>query len=114
LHIGQGIKLGKLAFTVLAVITLYLYSISISQLSGNIIWFPIIRKRLTEERKDYPHYRIQYWDDFSICWVNIYVTSADPQRAENFALMLGKKYLTGKKYRIMEVTRNGQNPVKTN
>ena len=71
------------------------------------------RKKHTERREDFPYYKIQYWDEFSICWVYIHKTFPDPQKAENFALTLGKKYKIGKKYRIMEVMRNGQEPFKT-
>ena len=67
----------------------------------------------TRHPKDFPYYKIQYWDEFSICWVYIHKTFSDPQKAENFVLTLGKKYRIGGKYRIMEVTRNGQNPFKT-
>jgi len=71
------------------------------------------RTRHSENTKDFPYYKIQYWDEFSICWVYIHKTFSDPQKAENFVLTLGKKYRIGSKYRIMEVTRNGQNPFKT-
>ena len=71
------------------------------------------RTKHSENAKDFPYYKIQYWDEFSICWVYIHKTFSDPQKAENFVLTLGKKYRIGSKYRIMEVTRNGQNPFKT-
>ena len=71
------------------------------------------RTRRTENTKDFPYYKIQYWDDFSICWVSLHKTFPDPQTAENFVLTLGKKYRIGSKYRIMEVTRQGQEPIKT-
>ena len=62
---------------------------------------------------DFPYYKIQYWDEFSICWVYIHKTFPDPQKAENFALTLGKKYRIGDKYRIMEVMGSGEKPFKT-
>jgi len=64
------------------------------------------RKKQTELIRDFPYYKIQYWDEFSICWVYIPKTFSDPQKADNFALTIGKKY------RIMEVVRNGQKPFK--
>lgn len=72
-----------------------------------------MKRRHSEPIKDFPHYKIQYWDEFSICWVYIPKTFPDPQKAENFVLTLGKKYRIGSKYRIMEVTRTGQTPFKT-
>lgn len=71
------------------------------------------RTRRTSNIKGFPYYKIQYWDDFSICWMYLHKTFPDPQKAENFVLTLGKKYRIGSKYRIMEVTREGQEPVKT-
>jgi hypothetical protein len=71
------------------------------------------RKKHTEHIKDFPYYKIQYWDEFSICWVYIHKTFPDPQKAENYALIIGKRYKIGKKYRIMEVMPNGQKPFKT-
>jgi len=70
-------------------------------------------KKYTENKKDYPYYKIQYWDDFSICWMNLHKTFPDPQKAENFVLTLGKKYRIGNKYRIIEVLQNGQEIFKT-
>lgn len=71
------------------------------------------RKRHSEPVKDFTYYKIQCWDEFSICWVSIHKTFPDPQKAENFVLTIGKRYRIGSKYRIMEVTREGQKPFKT-
>ena len=62
------------------------------------------RKKHKEHIPDFPYYKIQYWDEFSICWVYIHKTFPDPPKAENFALTIGKKY------RIMEVMRSGEKP----
>ncbi|MDD5312835.1 MAG: hypothetical protein PHO26_07375 [Dehalococcoidia bacterium] len=67
------------------------------------------RERTTE----FPYYVIQYWDEFSICWVSFHKKFPDPVKAENFALTLGKRYRTGNKYRIMEVTQNDRKIFKT-
>lgn len=71
------------------------------------------RKRHTETVKDFPYYKIQYWDEFSICWVYLHKTFTDPEKAENFVLTVGKRYKIGKKYRIIEVTQSEQKPFKT-
>ncbi len=71
------------------------------------------RKIPKESVRGFPYYKIQYWDEFSICWVSIPKTFDAPQKAESFALTIGKKYGKGEKYRIMEITLKGQKPFKT-
>jgi len=71
------------------------------------------REKHTKYIKDFAYYKIQYWDEVSICWADIPKTFPEPQKAENFVLTIGKKYRIGNKYRIMEVMRNGRKTFKT-
>jgi len=71
------------------------------------------REKRTDNTREFPYYVIQYWDEFSLCWVSFHKTFPDPLKAENFALTLGKRYRTGHKYRIMEVTQNDRKILKT-
>ena len=71
------------------------------------------RKQRTGPEKNFPYYKIQYWDDFSICWMYLPKSFPDPRKAEDFALTFGKRYRIGNKYRIIEVLRNGENTLKT-
>jgi len=70
------------------------------------------RRKRTGPAKEFPYYKIQYWDDFSICWLYIHKTFTDPLKAENFVLTIGKKYRVAK-YRIIEVMPGGEQTIKT-
>jgi hypothetical protein len=79
-----------------------------------VMVLPVI---LNEKKKDstcndLPYYKIQYWDEFSICWVYIHKTFSDSPKAENFVLTIGKKYKIGNEYGLW-MMRNGERPIKT-
>jgi hypothetical protein len=68
------------------------------------------RRGRKEQAGNLTNYRIQYWDEFLICWVTFHRAFTDPEQAERFVSTLGRRYSIGKKYRIMEVTADGLKP----
>ncbi len=71
------------------------------------------RKTGSKQTNEFPHYKIQHWDEFSICWVNLRKSFPDPQKAEDFVRIVGKRYRIGNKYRVIEVTKGGEKIIKT-
>ena len=61
-------------------------------------------------RNSYPYYKVQYWDGISICWIDIQRKFPDPEKADKFGQMFGKKFGFGMKYRIIEVQRDERHP----
>lgn len=73
----------------------------------------MLEHKRRKQAKSFPYYTVQYWDEFSICWVAIHKKFPDAAQAENFVLTLGKKFRIGSKYRVMVVTSKGAEPYKT-
>jgi hypothetical protein len=59
------------------------------------------RKRYSGGVTGFPCYKIQYWDEVSLCWVEVHRQFLTPEKANLFAKTLGRKFPI--KYRIIEL-----------
>ena len=71
---------------------------------------PYRTSRGRRNEPEFPYYRLQYWDELSICWVDAHRSFPNPERAKKYADISGKRFGFKMKYRIMEVLASESHP----
>jgi len=56
-------------------------------------------------RKSFPYYKVQYWDNNVRAWHDIQRRFGSLKDARKYGITLERKY------RVMQITRGGRNPV---
>ncbi len=58
-----------------------------------------------QHHHSFPYFKVQYWDEISLCWLDVQKVSYKTKEEAK------KNFIIGKKCRIMCVEENGRYPI---